>query len=334
MVTIKTIAEKCGISVAAVSKALNNQPGISQEKAELVRSTARQLGYYPNAAARTLKTNRSYNVGVLFQDYLTHEYFSQILQSFRNEAEARGYDITFLNSDRNSGMGFYEHAKYRQCDGVVIVHGNFSMEELQRLAESDLPLVSVDQIFMGRTAILSDNVASMEEIVQYLYQMGHRRIAMIHGQMGDVTRQRLSAFYRSCQALGIDVPEEYVIPAGFHDPKASGLATRKLMQLAQRPTCILYPDDISYLGGMTELESQGVRVPEDISCLGYDGISMASVLRPRLTTYRQDAEEIGRKAAEQLISAIESPKYYIPQIITVTGAIVYGDTVKRLTEPQ
>lgn len=331
MVTIKTISEKCGVSVAAVSKALNHQPGISQEKAELVRQTARELGYYPNAAARTLKTRRSHNIGVLFQNGLAHEYFSMVLDAIRSKAESSGYDITFL-SNQDGGMDYYEHAKHRQCDGVIIVQSNFSADEVLRLAQSEIPVVSVDQMFNNRTAIMSDNVGSTEAIVHYLYDLGHRRIAFIHGEMGDVTSQRLAGFYRGCRGCGIDVPEEYMIQARFHEPRDSGLATRRLLGYVHRPTCILYPDDISYLGGLTETESQGLSVPDDISCFGYDGIHMASVLRPSLATYQQNAVEIGRQAAAQIISAIEDSKYYAPQVITVPGSIRAGHTVRDLRQ--
>lgn len=330
MVTIKTIAEQCGLSIAAVSKALNHRPGISPENAELVRKTAQELGYYPNAAARTLKTNRSHNLGILFQNGMAHEYFSLILDAIRATAEAHRYDITFLRNQPDAGMGYYEHAMQRQCDGVIIAQGNFDFNSVLRLAQSELPLVSIDQVFTGRTAIVSENVSSTEQIVQYLYGLGHRRIAFIHGELGDVTRQRLVGFYRGCRSCGIEVPDEYVVPARFHEPRDSGLATRRLLALKTPPTCILYPDDTCYLGGLSEIEAHGLSIPDDVSCFGYDGIRMAGVLRPSLATYRQDAEKIGRLATEQLIDAIEKEKYYVPEIITVTGTIQPGQSVKDL----
>lgn len=332
MVTIKMIAEACGLSIAAVSKALNHQPGISPEKAEWVRKTAQEMGYYPNAAARTLKTSHSKNIGIVFQNRLAHEFFSQVLESVRDYAEAKGYDITFLSSAGDSGMGYYDHAMRRQCDGVIIAQGFYDKNDVAKLSKSDIPVVSIDQIFQGRTAVVSDNVESMGAIVRYLYGLGHRRIAMIHGEDGDVTRMRLGGFYRACRECGIQVPDEYVISARFQEPKDSGQATRKLLALKDRPTCILYPDDISYLGGLTEIERQGLSIPEDISCFGYDGIRLAGLLRPSLATYRQNAEEMGRRAAEELISAIEDPKYYVPQIITVHGSVQPGGSVKDFSK--
>ena len=102
------------------------------------------------------------------------------------------------------------------------------------------------------------------------------------------------------------------------------------VQTCALPICILFPDDVSYLGGMTALEFMGLSVPEDVSCFGYDGIQMASILRPSLATYRQDAQVMGQEAARQLIRAIEEPKTYAPQIITIQGSIQPGGTVKDL----
>lgn len=334
MVTIKKIAEETGVSIAAVSKALNHQPGIGAEKAEYIRKVARDMKYFPNAAARTLKTNRSNNIGIVYQNRLAHEYFSQVLEAIRAGAEAKGYDITFLSGSEDSGMSYYEHAMRRQCDGVIIAQGIYSQEELKALAESDLPIVAIDQQFPGRTAVVSDNVGSTREIVEYLTGLGHRRIAMIHGEDGDVTKMRLAGFFRACTDLGIEVPPEYIIAAKFQEPADSGLATRKLLALPNRPTCILYPDDIAYLGGLTELEKQGIRIPDEMSCFGYDGIRLAGLLRPSLATYRQNAEELGRRAAEELISAIEYPQYYVPQIITVKGNVQPGGTVRKLEETE
>lgn len=332
---MKDIAKKCGVSPATVSKALNGHSDIGPETTELVRSVARAMGYLPNAAARALKTNRSNNIGVLFVDKtrcgLTHEYFSSVLNSVKVEAERLGYDITFISKNiGNFTMDYYEHARYRNCDGVVIASVDFTDPDVIRLVESDIPVVTIDHVFNNRTAILSDNVGSMEEIVKYVYGKGHRKIAFIHGEDTSVTKKRMGSFYKTCMEMGIDVPDEYVKPAMYHDPKSSGLATRELLALQDRPTCILYPDDFSFLGGMSELERQGLSIPDDISVVGYDGILLSQALRPRLTTYRQDAKRMGREAATKLISAIEAPKMFVPTQIMIPGSLLTGDTVKQI----
>ena len=335
MVTITDISKACGVSRATVSKALNGAADISEETAKRIRETAASLGYLPNATARALKMGRSYNIGVLFSDAtgggISHEYFSRILESVKAEAERLGYDITFISRDLGRmSMDYYEHARYRSCDGVVIASADFQDPAIIRLATSEIPTVTLDYSYDSRTSILSDNVRGVETLVRFVHSRGHKKIAFIHGEMTSVTQKRLASFRKTCAELGITVPPEYIRQAVFHDPKSSGLQTRALLELAERPTCIFYPDDLSYLGGNSELEKHGLSIPRDISVVGYDGIPLSQVLRPRLSTYRQGAEQMGCEAARLLIDQIENPDTWIPQQITVEGELLEGDTVSKI----
>lgn len=335
MVTIRMIAKKCGCSTATVSKALNGAPDVSAETAERIRSVAAEMGYMPNAAARALKTSRSYNFGVLFEDAtnsgLTHEFFSRILNSFKHRAEELGYDISFI-SDRLGGrdITYAEHARYRNCDGVLIAVIEFTDPGVQELVNSGIPVVTIDYVFDHCGSVQSDNLKGMQDLVTYIYTQGHRKIAFIHGEDTAVTRIRVASFYRTCRELGLTVPDEYVVSAFYHDPASSGHATEQLLKLKDPPTCILYPDDISYIGGMNTLEKLGLSVPGDISTAGYDGIKVSQLLRPRLTTLQQDADVLGVCAAEELARAVEEGKLYIPNRIMVPGQVFPGGTVKNI----
>ncbi|MBR4906916.1 MAG: LacI family DNA-binding transcriptional regulator [Clostridia bacterium] len=335
MVTITDIAKACGVSRATVSKALNGAPDIAPTTAERIRDRAKELGYLPNATARALKVGRSYNIGVLFSDAtgggISHEYFSQILESVKRESERLGYDITFIGKDLGAmQMDYYEHAKYRNCDGVVIASADFTDPVIARLVNSEIPTVTLDYTFDSRTSILSDNVRGMEALVRFVYERGHRKLAFIHGESTSVTQKRIASFKKTCASLGISVPAEYIRPAVFHDPRSSGLATRALLELPERPTCIFYPDDLSFLGGMSELERHGISIPKDMSVVGYDGIPLSQILRPRLTTYRQGAARMGSEAARLLIEQIEHPDTWLPQSITVEGELLEGSTVQTI----
>ena len=335
MVTLKDISIECGVSQATVSKALNGLPDIAEETAHHIRTVAKKMGYLPNATARALKLGSSHNIGILFVDKtscgLKHEYFSEILNSLKVEAERLGYDITFISKDIGQfSMDYYQHTKYRNCDGVVIASVDFKDPDVVRLVESEIPTVTLDYTFDSRSSVLSDNVGGMQEIVRYVYKNGHRRIAFIHGEDTSVTQKRIASFFKTCSELGVRIPESYVRTAIYHDPRSSGLATRDLLALPERPTCILYPDDFSFVGGMNELERQGLSIPDDMSVVGYDGILLSQVLRPKLTTFRQDAETMGRRAAALLIEQIEKPKSWIPQLVTVSGELLEGHSVKPI----
>ena len=335
MVTITDISKACGVSRATVSKALNGAPDIAPKTAERIREQARALGYHPNATARALKVGRSYNIGVLFSDAtgggISHEYFSQILENVKAEAEQLGYDITFISKDLGAmSMDYYEHASYRSCDGVVIASADFADPAIARLVNSEIPTVTLDYTFDSRTSILSDNVRGMEALVRFVYGRGHRKLAFIHGEMTSVTQKRIASFKKTCQSLGIPVAQECIRSAVYHDPRSSGLATRALLELPERPTCIFYPDDLSFLGGMSELERHGISIPKDMSVVGYDGIPFSQILRPKLTTYRQGAERMGKEAARLLIEQIEHPDTWLPQQILVEGELLEGDTVRTI----
>ena len=333
MVSMKDIAQRCGVSVATVSKALNGQPDIGEETRSRIEQTAREMGYMTNAAARALKTNRTYNLGVLFVDErrsgLAHEYFSSMLESFKVEAEAHGYDITFINHNvGGKHTSYVQHCLYRGVDGVVIACVDFTDPQVQELVESGIPLVTIDHVFNNRLAVVSDNVSGLEALVRYVYEKGHRRIAFLHGENTTVTRNRLTGFYRACEELGLEIPPEYIRACVYHDPDRCAQATRELLALPQRPTCIIFPDDFSYIGGLNVLNEAGLRIPEDISAVGYDGIHLAKVLR--LTTYSQNVEQIGKIAAEQLISLIEHPKTTLVDRIMVPGGLLEGTSVKEI----
>ena len=328
-------AKACGVAVDTVSKALNGHNDISQATKEKVREAARQIGYMPNSAARALKTNRTYNLGVLFVDEaqsgLTHEFFAAVLDSFKRHAEGRGYDITFINHNiGHSHSSYLEHCRYRGVDGVIAACVQFDDPEVVELAYSNLPLVTVDHVFNNRMAILSDNVGGTKALVQQAWACGHRRIAFIHGEKTSVTENRIAGFYQACEELGLEIPEEYVRDGVYHDVERCAEETRALLALPQRPTCIIFPDDFSALGGYNALAEAGLSIPDDISVMGYDGIYLSRVVNPSLVTYQQNTAALGQTAADKLIELIEHPRVTLPEQIRVSGRLLSGRSVRSL----
>ncbi|MBR0041264.1 MAG: LacI family DNA-binding transcriptional regulator [Oscillospiraceae bacterium] len=336
MVSMKDIAQRCDVSVATVSKALNGQPDIGSETRKKILLAADEMGYTANVMARALKTNRTYNLGILFEDLqnsgFMHEYFASTLNSFRTEAERCGYDITFINSDvGHTSASYLQHARYRRVEGVAIICADFFDPMVQELVNSDIPVVTLDHAFDDRMAVLSDNMNGVEELVRYVYNLGHRRIAYIHGNPTAVTDRRLRGFYRACETLGLVVPEAYVTGCSYHEPVGCYEATKRLLALPERPSCILFSDDYAYIGGINAITEAGLRVPEDISTVGYDGIHLNRVISPRLTTWQQNTEALGRTAAAMLIDKIERPRTASPEHLIIHGSLYEGESVRRLS---
>ncbi len=334
-VTIKELSKKCGLSISTVSKALNGYTDISEATRETVTKVAKEMGYYPNAHARALKTKRSYNLGVLFvddtQSGLTHAFFSFVLENFKKEAERHGYDVTFISHNMGeTSMTYLEHCHYREVDGVCIACIDFLDTEVTQLVNSELPIVTIDHLFNNRMGIQSNNVEGIRQLVDYIFTKGHRKIAYIHGPRSAVTDMRLGSFYRTMEFYQVPVPEEYIESCEYNDPASAFAATKKLLSLPNRPTCILISDDYAALGAYEAAADMGLQIPQDISIAGYDGIPMMQLMKPRLTSVLQDTHRIGAEAASKLVQLIESPKTTIPEITVIPCTLIKGETIGEL----
>ena len=330
MVSIKDIALRCGVSVSTVSKALNGRGDVGEATKEQILDVAKELGYTANSAARALKTNRTYSIGIVFTDLsnsgFTHEYFASMLNYFRMEAERRGYDITFISDNMGpTNTSYLQHVRARGLDGVAIICADFFDPMIQELACADLPIVSLDHAFNNRTAVLSDNMRGMESLVRYVYGKGHRRIAYIHGNQTAVTENRLTGFYRACEGLGLTIPDGYVTECVYHEPVSCHEATKRLLALPERPTCILVCDDYAAMGALRAIGEAGLRVPQDISLAGYDGIEQMQAFHPRITTVYQDAPQLGRGAAALLLSCLTGKP--VPPVNSIPCRLIRGETV-------
>ena len=330
-VTIKELSAACGLSVSTVSKALNNYPDVSDETRALVRAAADRLGYRPSALARGLKSGRTFNLGVLFDNSdggLTHNYFSPVLEAFKSEAERRGYDIAFITHHMGSNrMTYLEHCLYRNVDGVCIVCCDFQDPEVLELVSGPLPVVTIDHVFHDHSCAESDNRTGVAELTRYILSMGHRRVAYIQGNSASVTTERLTSFLRTMHEAGVEVPEEYLVHSVYHNPAAARAATEQLLALPERPTCIVMPDDYAALGGMEAIRAQGLRIPQDVSVAGYDGVPLLQMCQPRLTTVAQDTAAIGAAAARKLVHLIEQPRTTFQETISIPCRLIEGETV-------
>lgn len=333
MVQIKDIAERCKVSPATVSKALNDHSDISEATKERIRAVAKEMGYMSNSVARALKTGKSNNIGVLFVDEqgrgLSHEYFSTLLESIKANAEHNGYDITFINSGK--GMSYLQHCNYRGVDGVVIANTNYNDEKVRELVDSDIPVVIVDYDFGQKVSVMSDNEKGGRAIIQYAYEMGHRNFGIIHGEKTGVTVKRLKGIFDFCEEKGITIPKCNIKEAQFHNNAMTYIATQELLRLSNRPTCIIFQDDYSYIGGLNAIHDAGLAIPEDVSTIGYDGIELSRIVSPRLVTYYQDTKEMGKVAVEKLIAQMDAEDKSRHEVIEVSGQLLSGGSVGEHT---
>lgn len=337
MISMKDIAKKCNVSVATVSKALSDQADISEITKKRICKAADDMGYFANSAARALKTNKTYNLGVVYRDEgglgLVHEFFAAVLNGFKNEAEKSGYDITFINNENigSKPASYLQHCKYRGIDGVLIACVDFNNPQILEVVSSSIPAVTIDHIFDSVPCVLSDNAEGICELVKHAYSKGHRKIAYIAGEKDQyVTEVRVSGFLDAMNQLGLSIPEQYIVYSRYYQTENCYNATEKLLALDDRPTCIIFPDDFALHSGVNAIRNAGLSVPDDISVMGYDGILLSQVMTPKITTYRQDAEGLGKAAADILIDYISNPDPVKDIRTYIHGTLLEGESVKAL----
>ena len=332
MTTIYDIAAESGYAPSTVSKVLNNYKGVKATTKKKILAVANDLGFFPNANARSLKAKRSYSVGVLFylRDSmdLTQYLFINILNAFKREMERRNYDIMLLAKREGAeGGSFVTHCRMRQLDGIVIF-GDYTSSLVHEILESDIPAIGFDYMGNKIAGVMSDNYEKMYELTSGLIERGHERILFISGEKNFVTSERCRAFEQALQDMGL--PQHYAcIEGAYCNPQLCYDLTAKLLREGARPTAIIFSDDYSATGGMNAVQDAGLRIPEDISVAAFDGVVFSEIVRPRLTTVRQDTEEIGKVMALKLIESIERGEK-ISDVSIVASEVVWADSVKDL----
>lgn len=337
MATIQELSKRCGVSVSTVSKALNGYSDISEKTKELVIKTAHDMGYFPNSSSKALKLKKTYNIGILFHTVtkvgLKNDYFAHILEAFKEEAAKNGYDITFIeNYLGRRKMTYLEHCEYRHFDGVCIVCADFESEEVIKLVNSDIPVVTIDYAFHKAYSIISDNYGGMKQLTNYIIRQGHTEIAFIHGIKSSlVTKNRLEGFYETLKENGIKVPQEYVIESQYRNQAMAEGNALKLLQLPKKPTCIIAPDDQSAMGVMSAIRKYGLQPVKDISVAGYDGVSNNILMGAKLTTIKQERDFIGKEAARKLIKQMEGGPEVPLDTIFMRQTLLIGNSVKKIS---
>ena len=326
MSTIKDIAQKAGVSVATVSKVLNNYSDVSQKTKDKVAQVIKENNFRPNAVARSLTTNKSYTIGVFFTDHfntgLHHPFFHEVIFGMEKALGSHGYDLLYF-ADRKWGENFSyrEKCKNRQVDGVILIGVSRDDPNLSELLDSDLPVVFIDIDILGRRSsyVMSDNKKGAAEAVRYLHSLGHSEIGMIMGLASTKTTQdRLIGFQMAFQELNLTYNPDWLVNGEYTEEggyRAMGL----LLNKKPFPRAIFCQSDLMAIGAINALEEAGYKVPEDFSVVGYDDIEVSRYVKPRLTTIRQDKMAMGSSAAELLLQMIKEPSGpSLPVILPVT----------------
>lgn len=310
--TIKDVAALAGVSFATVSRALDDHPDISRETKERVRAACAQLGYVPNSAARGLAGQSTHTIGVIVPD-VSNPYFSDMATAIEQAAAEQGYRMLLSNSMRDARQelqaidGFLS----RRIDGILISPLSLESQAAHRAVLGDLPRVYIGINHDGQSSyVAGDNIAGAYRATRYLLELGHRDLVFLGGRDQSLTRvQRSEGFRRALAEAGL-TGREYAMPQGQADNSRQWTyeATLALFRQDRPPDAVLAFSDIVALRVMEAAEACGVRVPRDLSLVGYDNISFSHLPRIHLTTVSQKKRRQGRLAVQQLLSQIQGDR--------------------------
>jgi LacI family transcriptional regulator len=327
---MKRIAGELGVSITTVSKVLNNREDIGDATRARVLAKVAELGYQPNAVARSLTLRRTHTLGVVIPD-LMHSFFVEIVAGLETVASAHGYGILLCSSSEDPAKERQEleMLRQRQVDGVVLGSANASgnTDLLQRFASLGLGLVMIDRD--DHPDVACDRVVTDDEEVgrlatAHLVQQGRKAIAHITGTSVLHARRRASGYRAALKAAGIKGETEWMVRGGFKESDGyHGMA--KLLALRPRIDAVFAANDPSAIGAMKAIWDAGLRVPEDIAVVGAGHIALGDLLRVPLTTVSWSREDQGKAAAELLIDRVEADPGATPappQRVVIPPALV------------
>lgn len=300
---IKEVAHRAAVSTATVSRTLNGSNLVKSRTAEKVWCVIRELGYYPSSQARALVSGRSHLLGLIISD-IVNPFFPELVKSFEFAAIHHGYDVIVANTDYSPDrMGICVRRMIeRQVDGVAIITSEIEPHLLDELARRKLPIVFLD---VGKVKPLMSNIRvdyakGIREAVQHIISLGHRRIGFISGPHTlKSARVRRSAFLKCISECGFKDHQRIVVE-GNHKVEGGDTAMTQLLSLSDSPTAVLASNDLTAIGAMRAIHRAGLRVPDDISLVGFDDIELTQCTQPPLTTIRLSRSELGQKAFDAL----------------------------------
>ena len=328
---IRDVARRARVSTATVSRTVNQVGTVDAQLAKRVWKAIDELGYYPNRQARALVSGRSRVFGLIVSE-ITNPFFPEIVQTFETLAVEQHYEILLtstIHDPKRMELAVRRMIESR-VDGVAIL--TFGMEDnlLEHLRYRNLPLVFID---VGPKAprisnIRVDYADGIRQAVQHLAALRHERIGFITGPLRlRSAMARKSAFLESMSEIGLPVRPEYIVE-GDHRLTGGKAGLQQLSTLRERPTALLCSNDMTAIGAMREAFELGIKVPEELSVIGFDDIRMAEFLTPPLTTVQMSQSELARLAFEALLKDVkrETPSPEGAEYVLKTRLILRNST--------
>jgi len=307
---IKDIAREAAVSTATVSHVINKTKYVADETRERVEAAIKKFDYHPNAHAQSLALGRSKMIGLLVSD-ISNPFFPEIIKSVEAAVFESGYSLILLNTnyDTVQAVEYVRRLIQMKVAGIILMTAEFDEEFIKEAKRKKTSIVFHDLGIVGErmSNVILDYAVGIDEAVRHLVSLGHKRIVHIAGSHeihSAVVRQQ--AFIDSMKRHLPGEPEPKIFEGDFRF-EGGRLAASRMLAEKRRPTAVVVANDLMALGAMQELKAAGLRVPQDMSIVGFDDISFASLSEPALTTVCSPRLEIGRRAVEALLLTVDRP---------------------------
>jgi len=282
---------------------------VSEALRARVLAAMQDLGYEPNAVARSLKIRRSNTLGLIVSD-LANPFFTSVIRGVEDVTQRNGYALMLCNSheDPEREQDYIRLLRSRRVDGLVIAPVGERHEQILRLVRQQFPLVLLDRDVAGvdASAVLLDNERAAFDAVAHLVRLGHRRIGMITGRPGiSTTAERIAGYRRALDGAGI-APDEHLVMSGASGVDGGSNATAILLARRPRPTALFVSNNVMTIGALGAIDRAGLAVPGELSVVSFDDLPWTEAVRPRLTAVAQPTYQIGRTAADLVLRLIDS----------------------------
>ncbi len=332
--TMKDLAQETGLGLATISKYFNG--GTVREKNRvLIEEAAKRLRFAPNEVARSLKTHRSRAIGVVIPE-LSNAFITSIISSMEDMLRRHNYAVIVCDcrSDPRREKEAVQFLLNRHVDGFINMPTDCTGAHLKAAMEANVPVVLVDRLIAALdgqvSAVVIDNVRASEKAIQELLDAGHRHIGLVLGNRSLYTTDcRLEGYLNSLRGAGI-TPDPGDIRYGDYTLNGGYQAVQELMSLENRPTALFITNFEMTLGGMLALQSMGIRVPEDLSVIGFDKLEMFGNLFPDLTLIHQPQLSIGQECAKLILDLLSERERISHRVVTLSTQLTRGTSVRPL----
>ena len=306
-VSIKDIARVANVSYSTVSRALNDNPRVQAQTKARIQRIASEMGYLPSAVGRSLVTRRTRTIGIVVST-ITDLFYAEVIDAIEETGFNHGYAVFLANSGGvpQRELAAIRALRERWVDGLIVVSCCSSKEELCAERVIDIPVVVINNAHRDHIgySIEVDNVAGGQAATRHLLQLGHRRISHIVGPTTEWDAvERHSGYKQAMQAYGLTVDPALIV-RGNSRPKGGIEAMKRLLALPAPPTAVFCYNDATALGAVRAARDAGLRIPQDLSVVGFDDIDLASYLEPPLTTVAQPRRAMGERAVEMILALL------------------------------